>query len=98
MVGLYRTGPVGYFGGKIILTIKDRLLPNLIAGSRIAPEFVPYWGGARPVARALEPLLDSQEARQCQAAAISGALKPYAGVPFAETATNAILEVVGPGQ
>ena len=94
MVGLYRTGLVGVIGASVILTIKNRLLPNLIAGSRIVPEFVPYRGGPGPVTEAVGCLLDSREARACQEEAMSAALLPYRNTIFADTAPEAILEVL----
>ena len=94
MVGLYRTGLVGVLGAKVILNIKNRLLPNLIAGSRIVPEFVPYRGGPGPVSKAVGCLLDSVEARTCQEEAIRAALSPYENISFASSASDAILEVL----
>ena len=94
MIGLYRTGPVGWLGSKIILTIKNRLLPNLIAGRRIVPEYVPHWGGHQAISRSLNTLLDSPAIRLTQVGCLQAALQPYAGVDFAESAGDAVVEVV----
>ncbi|MDG2423611.1 MAG: hypothetical protein P8M22_06515 [Phycisphaerales bacterium] len=94
MVGMFRTGPVGWLGGKIILTTSDRLLPNLIAGRRIVPEFVPHWGGAAPIASAVGQLLDSEDACQQQRDAIQAAMEPYKGQDFAGNAAAAIMDVL----
>lgn len=41
MVGVYRTGVISWLGAKIMLRTPYRLLPNIIAGREIVPEFVP---------------------------------------------------------
>ncbi|MEE2907952.1 MAG: hypothetical protein VX527_08990 [Planctomycetota bacterium] len=94
MVGMFRTGPVGWLGGKILLTTPDRLLPNLIAGKRIVPEFVPHWGGATPIESALAELVDSESLRQQQRDAIQEAIAAYQDQDFAGNAAEAIMEVV----
>ncbi|MCH2162664.1 MAG: hypothetical protein MK085_12435, partial [Phycisphaerales bacterium] len=81
-------------GGKLILTIKDRLLPNLIAGHRIVPEFVPHWGGPKPIASAVAAILGSEEEQQRQRNSIQEALRPYEGRDFATLASGAILESI----
>ena len=63
MVAVYWTGMVKVAGGSVLLTMPNRLLPNIVAGERIVPEFVPHSGGTGPVVRALEPYLDDPAAR-----------------------------------
>ena len=94
MVGMFRVGPVGWLGSKILLITPDRLLPNLIAGKRIVPEFVPYWGGAAPIAAELDRLLDSDQVRQQQRDSIQAALLPYRDQDFAGNAVDAIMAVL----
>jgi lipid A disaccharide synthetase len=48
--------------------MRDRLLPNIVAGRRIVPEFVPYAGGAEPIARAAIELLATPARLQAVAA------------------------------
>lgn len=93
MVGLFRTGPVGWLGGKILLTTPDRLLPNLIAGKRIVPEFVPHWGRSAPIESAVAGLLGSDDARRRQREAIERAIEPYRDQDFAMNAATAVMEV-----
>jgi lipid-A-disaccharide synthase len=57
MVAVYKIGLVSYIGSKFLLTMTDRLLPNIVAGRRIVPEFVPYLGGHRPIVEAVDELL-----------------------------------------
>jgi lipid A disaccharide synthetase len=39
------------------------LLPNIVAGRRIVPEFVPYAGGPEPIAREVLRLIDDAAVR-----------------------------------
>ncbi|MFZ9881580.1 MAG: hypothetical protein ACO3QC_09285, partial [Phycisphaerales bacterium] len=50
MVGVYRTSFLEVLGAKLILRAPHKLLPNIIAGDEIVPEFVPYSGGAGRIA------------------------------------------------
>jgi len=54
MVGVYRTGIVSWLGAKLMLRTPFRLLPNVIAGREIVPEFVPAppWLSARSIVEA----------------------------------------------
>lgn len=61
MIGVYKTGIVSWLGSKIILRTPYRLLPNVVAGREIVPEFVPHAGGPGPIiAAATELLRDSR--------------------------------------
>jgi lipid-A-disaccharide synthase len=54
MVGVYRTGVISWLGAKAVLRSPHRLLPNVIAGREIVPEFVPAppWISSRTLAQA----------------------------------------------
>jgi len=65
MVGVYRVSLLSRLGAMVLLRTPHRLLPNIIAQRRIVPEFVPYWGGAKPITEAADHLLqDSQRLAQ----------------------------------
>ena len=49
MIGVYRTGKVGTLVGGLMLRAPHRLLPNILAGREIVPEFVPYSGASEPI-------------------------------------------------
>ncbi len=49
MIGVYRTGPVAARVGRLLLRAPHRLLPNILAGKRIVPEFVPWSGSSKPI-------------------------------------------------
>jgi lipid-A-disaccharide synthase len=60
MVGVYRTSWFEATFAGLILKGPNFLLPNIVAGRRIVPEFVPYAGGAEPVARAALALIEDR--------------------------------------
>ncbi|MGA0285401.1 MAG: lipid-A-disaccharide synthase [Phycisphaerales bacterium] len=97
MVGIYRTGPLGVLVGNVMLTIPDRLLPNILAGERIVPEFVPYCGGVGKVVDAVESYLkDSRVAAETQAS-LKRVLSTFSGHDFAQESAEAILELLERG-
>lgn len=60
MVGVYRTSWFEATFAGLILKGPNFLLPNIVAGRRIVPEFVPYAGGAEPIARAALALVEDR--------------------------------------
>jgi lipid-A-disaccharide synthase len=79
MVAVYWVGWFRALASRFILTMPDRLLPNIVAGRRIVPEFVPYAGGTGPVVRALEPFLDDPAARERAARALDAVARRFEG-------------------
>jgi lipid-A-disaccharide synthase len=59
VIGVYRTSWIEAFIARFILSSPHRLLPNIVAGRRIVPEFVPYFGNAEPIAEAALELLSN---------------------------------------
>lgn len=97
MVGVYRTNPLGALLGNLMLTIPDRLLPNILAGQRIVPEFVPHWRGTRPIVEAVEGYLkDSRTAAETQLA-LKRVLAGFSGHDFANESAEAILDLLERG-
>ena len=67
MVVVYRVEPLGYaLVGKRLLSTPYRALPNLAAGRRIVPEFVPLEGPAAPALAAARQLLLRSDVREQQ--------------------------------
>jgi lipid-A-disaccharide synthase len=62
MVAAYRIGLVSFIGSKFVLSMNDRLLPNIVAGHRIVPEFVPHLNGHTPIADSADRLLSDPDA------------------------------------
>lgn len=95
MVGVYKTGLVGVLGGRAVLRIPDRLLPNIIAGKRIVPEFVPYAGGPGPIVAAAESLLKDSRRTAEASHELRQMLAKFRGHDFAEESAQAILKFLG---
>ena len=50
VIGVYRTSRAEALGARIVIRAPSLLLPNILAGRRIVPEFVPYAGGPEGIA------------------------------------------------
>jgi len=94
MVGVYKVSLLSWLGAKALLTTPHRLLPNILAGDRIVPEFVPHAGGAEPVFRAADALLADQARMRAAHAALKRVLQPYQGHHPAEEAAQSILRLL----
>ena len=57
MVGVYKSSRLSAIGARFVLNTPHRLLPNIVAGEAIVPEFVPWAGGPAPIAHTLLDLL-----------------------------------------
>jgi lipid-A-disaccharide synthase len=61
VIGVYKTSWFEWLGAKIVIRAPHLLLPNIIAGREIVPEFVPYAGGPGRIAEtALELIGDGR--------------------------------------
>lgn len=95
MIGVYRTGVISWIGAKLLLRTPLRLLPNLIAGREIVPEFVPHVGGAGPVIHAAGELLRDSRRLAHQSEELARIAQAYQGRDPGAEAADAILEVMG---
>ncbi len=57
MVGVYRTSLLSRLGARFLIKAPYLLLPNIVAGREIVPEFVPYSGGPEKIAQAAAEFL-----------------------------------------
>lgn len=64
MIGMYKVNPLSMLGSTIMLNTPHRLLPNLIAGRRIVPEFIPCGNIAHQIAGVALDLLGDEEAME----------------------------------
>ena len=94
MVGMYRTGLLSVFGGNIMLSMPNRLLPNILAGKRVVPEFVPCLGRAGPISAAVEELLADQSRLRETANALRTLLPAFQGKRPDIEAAEAIIAFV----
>jgi lipid-A-disaccharide synthase len=79
VVGVYRTSALEVAGARILLRAPHRLLPNILAGRRIVPEFVPYAGNAEPIAAAALELLTNGVRMQRTREDLKGVAASFAG-------------------
>lgn len=87
MIGMYRVGLISRIGASILLRSPHRLLPNLIAGKRIVPEFVPCGNIAPQIAEVALELLADTDTMTKQAIALREEVAVYANhKPSAEAA------------
>ncbi len=61
MIGMYKTNLLSMLAAKIVLTTPFRLLPNLIAGKHIVPEFIPCGNIAMQIGELAAELLSDEE-------------------------------------
>jgi lipid-A-disaccharide synthase len=94
----YRTSPITYAAAKWLVKIPNIGLVNVVAGYRLAPEFVQDALQPFAVADALSPLLDPASEERRKMLAGLAAVRTALGVPgaAARAATMAI-QLAGPG-
>lgn len=63
MIGVYKTDIFSWLASKVLIRAPFKLLPNIVAGREIVPEFVPHAGGPQPIIDAATAILkDSKKA------------------------------------
>jgi lipid-A-disaccharide synthase len=91
---LYRVHPLSYQIGKRLVKLPYIGLANVVAGSKVVPEFVQDLD-PRPVAQALEGLLPGRPARVPQLKAMARAVKGLGGPGAARRAADELLAIAG---
>jgi len=97
MVGVYRVDWVSYLLSKLVLRAPHRLLPNIIAGKEIVPEFVPTALGAQAFAEAADAFLKDSRRAAATSAELRRMMAPYAGHRPGPEAAALILRVLAKG-
>jgi lipid-A-disaccharide synthase len=82
MVIAYRAHPLSYYLARRLVQVDSIGMVNLLAGRRIAPEFV-QWMPAAEIAEQLLPLLDHQADRRSEMVEALGKIKGMLGEPGA---------------
>lgn len=77
MIGMYKVNPLSMLGSKIMLTTPHRLLPNLIAGKQIVPEFIPCGNISHHIANIAMELLSDEDAMQLMRTQLQGEAEVY---------------------
>jgi lipid-A-disaccharide synthase len=94
MVAFYtKANPLFFLAARAVLATKLFCLPNVVAGRRIVPEFIPHWGGAEPIAAEALKLLDDPAAAERQRADLIDLCTKFEGKYAAGLAADAIEEV-----
>ncbi len=96
MVVFYqKTNPGFFVAAKFIVATKVFSLPNVLAGKRIVPELIPYFGGPKALVREAERLIRDPAEVAGQREEIEKVLATFAGINAAGRAADAIEEVLG---
>lgn len=95
MVAMYRIDPLSHhLVARWVLTTPDRALPNLAAGRRIVPEFIPFSGSEEPVRLAAMEILGDSRVALAQKAELRNVVQLFAGHDPAKEAADAILGIM----
>ncbi|MEM7227621.1 MAG: hypothetical protein AAF432_02290 [Planctomycetota bacterium] len=94
MVGLYRITRFSRAVSRLLLTPGYRLLPNLIAGDEVVPEFVPYAGNSEPVINAARRVILDATVRQDISAQLEAVCATYDGKEPDEIAASLIMNMM----
>lgn len=96
MIVVYKTGRLAYsLIGSWLLSGPYFSLPNLIAGRRIVPEFVPYFGDGREIAREAVRLLSDPALLEAQRNDLASVVIKFRGMSASARAADAIESVAG---
>ncbi|MCH2145617.1 MAG: hypothetical protein MK082_10820 [Phycisphaerales bacterium] len=95
MVAAYRVGRFSYHASGFLLSMKDRLLPNILAGRRIVPEFVPHMSDPRPIIEAADGLLRDPEAMERMRRELNEVVASFGHHDPAVESVDAIEELLG---
>jgi lipid-A-disaccharide synthase len=97
MIGVYKTGLLAWLGAKLILRAPLRLLPNVVAGREICPEFVPYPFGPGPIVKEAYHYLQDSKNAAIQAAELGRVCARFANKKPAEEAARLIIKLIKHG-
>lgn len=96
MVVFYKkSNPLFFLLARAVLATDVFSLPNVLARRRIIPEFIPHFGGPRPLVNAAERLLTDAAYAQQQHDDIEEVLEGFRGRYAAGLAADAIEEMLG---
>lgn len=96
MVIVYKSNPILYhLVARWVLTTKYFTLPNVISGEEVIPEFVPHFGGAKPIAEAAANILRNPEVREAQQLELRRVLERFEGLHAGPLAADHIERIAG---
>ena len=97
MIGVYKTGLATWIFGAILLRSRYRLLPNIIAGREIVPEYVPHIGGPGPIVRQATRYLQDSKKAAIQGEELARVCHRFVNKKPAEEAARLIVKVITHG-
>lgn len=96
MVIVYKSNPVVCFLlGSWLVSTRMFTLPNLIAGRRIVPELIPYFGRGKELADEAAKLLEDPRAAETQRRELAAVVEKFRSSHAASAAADAIEAVAG---
>ncbi|HRJ50570.1 MAG: hypothetical protein KF787_02315 [Phycisphaeraceae bacterium] len=96
MIVVYKTSRIAYtLIGTWLLSGPCFSLPNLIAGRRIVPEFVPYFGDGREISREAVRMLSDSALLEAQRKDLASVVVRFRGMAASARAADAIESVAG---
>jgi len=98
MIGVYKTGIVSWLGSKVILRTPYCLLPNIIAGREIVPEFVPHVGGSGPIVRVASAYLNDSKHGAVQSEELARVCSRFANKRPGKEAARWIIKLLTYGE
>lgn len=98
MIGVYKVGLLSWLMSKLLLRTHYRLLPNIVAGREIVPEFVPHVGGAMPIVKAATHLLHDSKNLATQSEELNRICLRFANKRPAEEAAGLLIKLLKEGR
>lgn len=97
MISVYRTDPLSWLGSKLLLRTPFRLLPNIVAGREVCPEFIPHIGGSTPIVEEASKLITDSKNLARQQEALRRICLQFANKRPGPEAAKLIIELVKKG-
>lgn len=95
MVIFYKKGTMLFFACvRLIVATRLFTLPNVLAARKIVPEFVPHFGGPRPIIDAMLRVLNDDEERARQRRELAALIRKFDGLDARQLAADAILDAL----
>ena len=98
MIGVYRTGVISWLLSKIMLRTRFCLLPNIIAGREIVPEFVPHIGGPGPIVKYASRYIQDSKNAAVQRAELARVCQRFMNKNPGRDAARLIIKVITEGR
>lgn len=95
VIGVYRASRIACMGAGIMLRSPYRLLPNILAGRALVPEFVPWCGSSAPIIAAARRMAGDASWRKEISSGLDQVAQMFAGHDPGTESAQVILRVAG---